>query len=145
MQDLLQGYRDALTENGIQLSDELIHIVQCSQNHVGNLLHNLPCLEKVDAIFCSGDDLAALCIAPLKSMGHRIPEDIALLGLGDIPASQHTTPPLSSVRRPIEQETNAAIELLLKILNKEVPYEPGFHEIETELVIRESTVATKQT
>jgi len=33
---------------------------------------------------------------------------------------------------------------LLKILKKEIPYEPGFHEIETELVIRESTVATRQ-
>ena len=48
---------------------------------------------------------------------------------------------LSSVSLPTEKQVYTAIDLLLKILNKEVPYEPGFHEIEAELIIRESTVA----
>jgi len=56
----------------------------------------------------------------------------------------HTSPTLSSAHRHTEELAHAAIDLLLKILNKGVPYEPGFHEIETELVIRESTVGTRQ-
>ena len=144
MQDRQQGYRDALTENEIQISDEFIHTLPCSKNHINAFFENLPCLEKVDAIFCASDDLAALCIAPLKALGYRIPEDIALIGFGNSIISQRTSPTISSVHLPEEKHVYAAADLLLKILNKEIPYEPGFHEIEAELVIRESTVATGQ-
>ena len=72
-------------------------------------------------------------------MGYRIPEDIALMGFGNDPICQDTLPALSSVDRHAETRTHAAIDLLLKILNKETPYEPGFHEIEAELILREST------
>ncbi len=80
----------------------------------------------------------------MKDRGYRIPEDIALIGFGDAPAARHTSPPLSSVHISTEKQVYAAVDLLLKILNKEIPYEPGFHEIESELVIRESTVKTGQ-
>ena len=145
IQDRVQGYRDALTENGIQISDEFIHVVRSLKDNVNDSLQSLPCLDKVDAIFCPTDDLATLCIAPLKAMGYRIPEDIALVGFGDLPGAQHTTPPLPTVRLPLEKQVYAAIDLLLKILERETPYEPGFHEIEAELVIRESTIGTEQT
>jgi len=142
IQDRQQGYRDALTENGIPLRDGFIHSVRSLKDNVNTFFEGLPCLEEVDAIFCAIDDLAVLCIEPLKAMGYRIPEDIALMGFSDAPFSQHASPALSTVRCPIKAQAHAAIDLLLKILNKETPYEPGFHEIETKLVIRESTVAT---
>ena len=144
IQDRVQGYRDALTENGIQIPDKYICPVRCLKENVAAFFENLRCLEEVDAIFCANDDLAAFCIAPLKAMGHRIPEDIALIGFSDALICQHTHPTLSSVRRAAKNQAHAAIDLLLRVLSKETPYEPGFQEIETELVIRESTVATKQ-
>jgi len=144
MQDRRQGYCDALAENGIPISDDFIQIVSCIESDINGFFENFQGLEEVDAIFCATDDLAAFCIAPLKAMGKRIPEDIALMGFDDTPVSQHATPPLSSVHRPAGKQVYTAIDLLLKILRKEVPYEPGFHEIEAELVIRESTEGTKQ-
>jgi LacI family transcriptional regulator len=99
------------------------------------------CLGEVDAIFCPTDELAALCIPALKARGKQIPEDIALMGFDGLPIAIHTNPPLATVRRPAAKQAHAAIDLLLKILKKEVPYEPGFHEIETKLIIRESTSA----
>jgi len=75
---------------------------------------------------------------------YRIPEDIALIGFRDLPDVQHNAPPLSTVRLPLAKQVYTAIDLLLKILEKETPYEPGFLEIETELVIRESTAGTRQ-
>jgi len=58
IQDRLQGYRDALTENGIQISDKFIRSVRCLQNNVDAFFDDLHCLEEVDAIFCATDDLA---------------------------------------------------------------------------------------
>ena len=143
MQDRRQGYCDALAENGIPISDKFVCTVRCLKDHVNAFFENLECLDEVDAIFCADDELATLCIAAVNAMGYRIPEDIALFGFGDQPFSQHTNPPLSSVKLP-NTPMHDAIDLLLKILKKEIPYEPGFHEIETELVIRESTVGTTQ-
>lgn len=139
IQDRLRGYRDALQKRGIPVSEDFIRTVRCQKDHVEAVIGELRGLGEVDAILCPSDDLAALCIEPLKSLGYRIPEDIALIGFDDSLIAQHTNPPLSSVRRPVEKQAHAAIDLLLKILSKEVPYEPGFHEIKTELVIREST------
>jgi len=142
IQDRVQGYRDALAENEIPISDELIRTERSLKDNVNTFFEDLRCLDKVDAIFCAIDDLAVLCIEPLKAMGYRIPEDIALMGFSDAPFSQHTSPALSTVRYPIEAQAHAAVDLLLKILKKDAPYEPGFHEIKTELVIRESTAGS---
>ena len=144
MQDRKQGYYDALINNGIPISDDFINIMPCSQDRVTTFLKDLNSLKKIDAIFCATDHLAALCIEPLGALGIRIPEDIALMGFDNDFAFRQVTPALSSVRLPLEKQIYTAIDLLLKILNKEVPYEPGFFEIETELVIRESTAGTEK-
>ena len=140
IQDRVLGYRDALTANGIKISDEFIRTVRCLREKVHEFFEDLRCLTDIDGIFCPTDDLAALCLEPLKSLGYRFPEDIGSSGFDDRPLAEHTTPPLSSVHRPVSRQAYAAIDLLLKILKKEIPYEPGFHEIETELIIRNSTL-----
>ena len=139
IQDREQGYRDALIQNEIQIQDKLIHTVRSLKDNVAAFFEVFPDIEEVDAIFCANDDLAIHCITSLKAKGLRFPEDIALIGFSNSPASQHTSPPLSSIHIPSEKQVYTAIDLLLKILNKEIPYEPGFHEIETELIIRESS------
>lgn len=141
IQDRINGYHDALKKNNIKESDEFIRFVRSLKENVTTFFSDLRCLDEIDAIFCPTDELAALCIPTLKAMGKAIPEDIAIMGFDDQPIARHTSPPLSTVRRPANKQAHAAIDLLLKILKKEIPYEPGFHEIETELVIRASTTS----
>jgi DNA-binding LacI/PurR family transcriptional regulator len=140
IQDRINGYNDALKAAGLPQSEEFVRTVRALKENVDVFFQQLRCLDEIDAVFCPSDELAAQCIAPLQALGKKIPEDIALCGFDDMPAVQHTNPPLTTVRRPVAKQAHAAIDLLLKILKKEIPYEPGFHEIETELIIRESTV-----
>jgi LacI family transcriptional regulator len=140
IQDRLAGYKEALAENHIVSPAEFVRTVRSLPEKVEEFMKELRCLDEINAIFCPSDDLAALCLRALQGLGKKVPEEIALVGFDDSTLAGHTTPALSSVRRPIEQQAHAAIDLLLKILKKEIPYEPGFHEIETNLVIRESTV-----
>ncbi len=142
IQDRIQGYGDALAANGIAQTEEFVRTVRSLEQNVKVFFDQLRCLDEIDAIFCPSDELAAQCIAPLQALGKKIPEDIALCGFDDMPVAQHTSPPITTVRRPVPDQAHAAIDLLLKILKKEIPYEPGFHEIETELIIRQSTVRT---
>lgn len=140
IQDRLLGYKDALAEHRQEMLPELVRTVRSLPENVAAFFAELRNLDEIDAIFCPLDELAIYCIDSLQKLGKRIPEDIALIGFDDSSVAAHTSPPLSTVHRPIEKQAHAAIDLLLKILKNEIPYEPGFHEIETHLVLRESSV-----
>lgn len=50
------------------------------------------------AVICGHDQLADQVLGHCAQRGLRVPEDISVLGFGDLPLCQHTTPPLSTVR-----------------------------------------------
>lgn len=141
IQQRLNGYRDALSRHDLPLTDEFIRTVRSLPDHLNRFFSELRCLDEIDAIFCPNDELAALCLRSLKQIGKKVPEDVAVIGFNNSPISEHTAPPLSTVQWPIDAQASAAIDLLLKILKKEIPHEPGFHEIETSIVVRGSTVS----
>ena len=59
-------------------------------------LMSLP--EQPDAILCASDRLAIGAMAWLQRKGYRIPDDIAVTGFDNIPDSDFTFPPLSTVQ-----------------------------------------------
>lgn len=52
----------------------------------------------VSAMFVAGDDVALGVLELLRRRGLRVPEDISLLGFGDLPDAQSQIPPLTTVR-----------------------------------------------
>lgn len=138
--DRLLGYKDAMIQNGLTAPAELIRTVRSLPDSVLEFMRELRCLDEIDAIFCPSDELAVFCLRALQALDKKVPEDIALIGFSNATISEHTTPALSSVHWPIEKQAHKAIDLLLKILKKEIPYKPEFHEIETSVIVRGSTV-----
>lgn len=55
-------------------------------------------LADADAVFTSTDAYAVGVLGGLRAIGRRVPEDVAVIGLGDLEVGRHTMPPLSSVR-----------------------------------------------
>jgi LacI family transcriptional regulator len=51
------------------------------------------------ALICSDDFLAYDVMTQCKKQGLHIPEDISIIGIGDLPQSESTSPPLSSIRQ----------------------------------------------
>ncbi|QHI69139.1 LacI family DNA-binding transcriptional regulator [Tichowtungia aerotolerans] len=137
--DRTRGYKDALISAKIPQTKQKIYTIPCDPNSVRDLLSNLKDLKKIDAIFCQIDELAAHCITTLRNLNFKVPEDIAVIGFDDSMICQMTTPTISSIKRPVEEQAYQAIDTLLNILEKNRDYTPGFTEIETELIKREST------
>ncbi|UUZ74245.1 LacI family DNA-binding transcriptional regulator [Polaromonas sp. P1(28)-8] len=52
----------------------------------------------LDAVFCSSDVIAHGVITEAHATGLRVPEDIAVMGFGDLPFAAFTYPQLSTVR-----------------------------------------------
>ena len=68
----------------------------------------------IDAVFAASDLMAAGAMSVLDAAGRRVPEDVALVGYDDSPvAVDRPTPPLTSVRQPIEEMGHEMARLLI--------------------------------
>jgi DNA-binding LacI/PurR family transcriptional regulator len=93
-----------------------------------------------DAIFTVNDPVAVGIYDQVKRRGLKIPEDIALVGFGNIRLSSYLNPPLTTVTQsPYEIGKTAANMLLGRIENPAARMSPKIKVIETELIIRKSS------
>ena len=72
-------------------------------------------VETPDATaFVAGNDQMALgAMLALKERGLRIPEDVSVVGIDDIPEAAYLDPPLTTVRNDFETQGRAAMQQLL--------------------------------
>ena len=68
----------------------------------------------VDGIFCIGDGPAMGVMFEAQRQGIRVPEDLAIVGFGDLEASAHVTPALTTIRPPHDRIGKKVAEHLLK-------------------------------
>ncbi len=87
-----------------------------------------------DGVAFSGDLIAIGALAGFSAMGVRVPEDIAVIGYGDLDPSGFSQPPLTTLRPPHhEMGAEVARHLLARLENPDHPSEMidlGFRLIE---------------
>lgn len=117
--DRYQGYCQALTEAGLRIDPSIVRegdFMLPSGKECANCL--LTCGgERPTAIFAASDLMAFGAIAAAEQLGLRVPEDVAIVGFDDIPFAVHMRPTLTTVRQPIHEMGQRAIELLLQVLD----------------------------
>ncbi len=69
-----------------------------------------------DAIFALNDGLAVPLLDLLERRGIRVPEDVAVVGMGDTPLAGHTSIGLSTVVEPLEEMGREAAELMMNLI-----------------------------
>jgi LacI family transcriptional regulator, galactose operon repressor len=90
------------------------------------------------AIFAANNFLAIGTQHALDELGLRIPDDVALVGLDDLPAEMVTFPFLTVAAQPAEEMGRCAVQLLLKrIADPEGAPEEVL--LPTELIVRSSS------
>ncbi|MET1052795.1 MAG: substrate-binding domain-containing protein, partial [Mycetocola sp.] len=65
------------------------------------------------AIVAANDQMALGAMLALKERGMRIPDDISVVGIDDIPEAAYLDPPLTTVRNDFETQGRAAMHQLL--------------------------------
>lgn len=131
------GYSESLAAHNIPYSPDLIGRGEFSiQPTYRTVTHWLKTGTPIDAIFAGDDEAAVGVLEAVKQFGLRVPEDIAVVGFDDIRLSQYLTPPLTTVRAPIEQAAAEAVSQLVKVIEG-LPTTP-VTILPTELVVRES-------
>ncbi|RPK51231.1 Catabolite control protein A [Streptomyces sp. ADI93-02] len=72
--------------------------------------------ERPEAMVFANDQMAVGALRALERRGMRVPEDIAVTGFDGIPLSRIVRPSLTTVRQPIRQLGEQAVELLVQRL-----------------------------
>ncbi len=89
-------------------------------------------------VLLMNDFSAVGVVRAAKELDYRVPEDVSIIGFGDIPSASMTDPSLTTVREPFQKMGYQAADMLLKLIQgKRV----GAKHIvlPVELVIRKST------
>ncbi len=143
----LRGFQEALFEANVPLDPDLVtmevdvnqtpNIREQNQNAVFELLA-LP--NPPDAIFCWNDESALLTIRCCLEKGLRIPQDIAIVGFDDIDTATQSNPSLTTIRVNKELLGRRGLE---RLIDRKDDAE-SIDLIPVELVVRESTVASKK-
>jgi len=141
--DRLAGYKDALDEAGLHFDDSLVRYgdfdVESGYVQMFSLLEGG---ISFTSAFVASDTVALGAKAAIHDHGLNIPHDIALVGFDDLPFSQYTDPPLTTVHLPVVELAQQGCNMLIQILQNE--HRPSQHTIlSTKLVIRKSCGANQ--
>jgi DNA-binding LacI/PurR family transcriptional regulator len=97
------------------------------------------------ALFAFNDVSAIGAIRALQEAGHRVPEDISVVGFDDIYSAAFHNPALTTIRQPLREMGRLAAEHLLnRIANSPQSPFPDVVTVQPELVIRKSTAPVGQ-
>ena len=94
------------------------------------------------AFFADNDIIALSAMRALKEKGYRIPEDISIIGIDDMPMCELMDPPLTTMHVPKHQMGVQAVKRLLEKINSN-SREILTIEIRTSLVERQSIRTVK--
>lgn len=108
----------------------------------GAQLLSLPAAERPDAVFAANDIMAIGLLGTLLAGGVRVPEDIALAGFDDIPISRYVSPALTTMRVPIADLGEQALDALADALETSVT-DASTTVMPVQLVVRRSCGAAK--
>src|SRR5579862_1873378 len=146
----VEGYKRALTQSGIKIIDDYIirepkGDVETRRRGAEAMRQLLNLKPRPDGVFCFNDPMAMGAMNYALEQGVRIPEDIALIGCGNLHYDDALSVPLSSINQHSRRIGEEAGRIALGILNSKVPSKPESVILQPELVVRRSTqrVATK--
>ena len=116
----IQGYKQALNDNTLEVRDELI--VE------GNfkLKSGIKVMEEIlrrdnsiTAVFAASDEMGVGAIKAIKKAGLKVPEDISVIGFDNNIISLASDPELSTISQPEEELGRRSMEMLYKVINGE--------------------------
>ena len=130
-----RGYLQAMQEHG--LSPERLPATALAQSgyELGQAVR-----DRFTAYVCRSDYIAIGLCRGLREAGLRVPEDVAVVGAGDLELSAYYSPALTTLQTPYEQIAEAVMELMLQQLQGNGS--PRKVTLTHRLVVRESCGAS---
>jgi LacI family transcriptional regulator len=146
----LKGYLDTLAKHRIEplpgfvSATEMVD-VHSRENGARLMKHLLVLKPRPDGVFCFNDPMAIGAIDTILSAGLRVPEDIAVIGSGDLYYDTELRVPLTSINQQTKLIGERAARLTLSLVKSRKPMKPKTFVIQPQLVVRASTQRGRRT
>jgi LacI family transcriptional regulator len=133
-----EGYRAAFAEAGLRYDPNWVrHCAPMAEGGLDTGRELLAAHPELTAMFCYNDLVAVGVLRASAELGHRVPQDLAVVGYDDIPLASLVSPSLTTCRVPQNDLGKWAVQFLLDQI------EGGENrcdrvELRPELVVRES-------
>ncbi len=145
--DRVEGCKLAFQQWGVEFDDSLNLPGQYSvESGYANAraLMEFPSDRRPTALFCSDDEIAVGAMQALDELSFRIPDDVSVIGINDVPHAANVNPPLTTFQQPYRQMGESAVDLLVKQIQGKAA--PGTKlRLPGELIVRKSTASPSST
>ncbi len=141
----LNGYRRTLQRHGMSLQPKYIVTLEHGDLSVGEsgyaaMQKLLRAKPRPDGVFCHNDTAGMGAMQAILEAGLRIPQDIALVGAGNVHYAPFLRVPLSSVDQQSYSIGEQTGKLVLNLIEAKKPIKPKELLLEPKLIVRESSM-----
>lgn len=135
--DRLEGWRATLAAHGRREPSVVAGDWSATSGYTAG--RRLGADDSVTAVFAANDDMAIGLIHALLEAGLRVPEDVSVVGLDDIPVAAYVSPPLTTVRQTFDATAQEGLKLLVHAIENPDADPIPVHDPPVNLVVRAST------
>ncbi len=141
----LDSFLQAMERQGLQTLKEDCYEVDARFEEIGKQAvrqmlgkgTNMP-----TAVLAAYDEIALAAIAEFEKHGIKVPDQISVVGMNDVPYAAYARPSLTTLRFFLEEQCDLAVEMLYeRIFQKRT--EPRHIRLKAQLMIRESTAGKR--
>lgn len=139
-----EAFLSAMDNHGLYVDEKSIYNFPERFEKIGELAAERIVKDNRDfsAFVVAYDEVGIGLIHGLAKYNIRVPEDISVVGINDIPYSGYSSPPLTTVRISFEEQCSNAVKILYdKIMSKSNEINRIF--VDHRLIIRGSTAPKK--
>lgn len=138
-QDRIRGFSEALKTHNLPVEETLIQDGDFTETGGYQGMKKLLRLDpRPTAVFASNDLMALGAMLAMREENLRIPEDVALIGLDDIPAAKLVNPSLTTITQMQDDIGRIAAEMIFERIEGTAPSKSRAVEMPYKLIIRES-------
>lgn len=95
------------------------------------------------AVIATSDDMAISFMSRVQHAGLAIPDDLSIVSFDGSPVCEFCSPPLSTIKQPVEEMGRTAVDLLLAAIDQTQNSSPMRIVIRSRLILRKSIAASK--
>ena len=136
----MRGYRMALAEFDVKVDPDRIRLAPATFEG-GELAFRRAWEDglRPTGVLSMSDAAAAGVLQAARHLGQSVPHDVSVVGFDDLPLTQLTDPPLTTVHQPVRRKGEEAAQMLLSSIDGTRSAIGEHRVLETRLVVRRST------
>lgn len=139
--DRIEGYKQALADNGIAFNEKNVLINNLSMEAGEEVAKSILSMNPLpDAVFAANDNCAVGCMLALKKAGIKIPGDVAVAGFNNDPVSLVIEPNLTTIDYPgYKMGEVAALNLINHLTGSAHMHDTDTILLRSQLIVRASS------